>query len=154
MPNDYKICDAFLSRLCLAGEFELFTKPSKSDFLLFFIQRFPDFFRNLAYTDRLYDRVPNIRKPGIIFHSYLDVRPLKNAHFCLSSRAILQDSRIGYLSSCPQGRGAWTPRVNTKILTTQRNRLRIPRGRRRYWRKRQFSFRHYLRVRCHGLKYS
>jgi len=32
-PHDYKICDAFLSRLCLAGEFELFTKPSKSDFL-------------------------------------------------------------------------------------------------------------------------
>jgi len=32
-PNDDKICDAFLSRLCLAGEFELFSRPSKSDFL-------------------------------------------------------------------------------------------------------------------------
>jgi hypothetical protein len=33
-------------------------------------------------------------------------------------RTILQDSRIGQLSSCPQGRGAWMPRVNAKILTT------------------------------------
>ena len=31
-------------------------------------------------------------------------------------RAILQDSRIGQLTSCPQGRGAWAPRVNAKIL--------------------------------------
>jgi hypothetical protein len=32
-PHDYKICDAFLSREIYSGEFELFTKPSKSDFL-------------------------------------------------------------------------------------------------------------------------
>ena len=43
---------------------------------------------------------------------------MKNVQFCSSSRTILQDSRIGQLSSCPQGRGAWTPRVNAKILTT------------------------------------
>jgi hypothetical protein len=32
-PHDCEICTPFLSRLGLAGEFELFTKPSKSDFL-------------------------------------------------------------------------------------------------------------------------
>ena len=32
-PYDYKICTLFLSRCFLAGEFELFTKPSKSDYL-------------------------------------------------------------------------------------------------------------------------
>jgi len=31
-PHDYKICTPFLSRYFLAGEFELFTKPSKPDF--------------------------------------------------------------------------------------------------------------------------
>ena len=35
-----------------------------------------------------------------------------------SSRAILQDSRIGQLPNCPLGRGTWTSRVNAKILTT------------------------------------
>ncbi len=45
-------------------------------------------------------------------------RPLKNANFCSSSRTIPQDSGIGQPSGCPQGRGAWTPRVNAKILTT------------------------------------
>ena len=30
---DYKICTPFLSRCFLAGEFELFTRPAKSDFL-------------------------------------------------------------------------------------------------------------------------
>jgi len=34
-PHDYKICDAFLSREIYSGEFELFTKPSKSDFYEF-----------------------------------------------------------------------------------------------------------------------
>ncbi|RZB38329.1 MAG: hypothetical protein SRB2_00077 [Desulfobacteraceae bacterium Eth-SRB2] len=34
------------------------------------------------------------------------------------AKAILQDSRIGQPPGCPQGRGAWTPRVNAKILTT------------------------------------
>ena len=43
-------------------------------------------------------------------------RPLKNVQFCSRPRAILQDSRIGQLTSCPQGRGAWTPRVDAKIL--------------------------------------
>jgi len=37
------------------------------------------------------------------------------------AKAILQDSRIGQLLSCPKGRGAWTPRVNAKILTTGRH---------------------------------
>ena len=32
-PHDYKIFDAFLSREIYSGEFELFTRPSKSDFL-------------------------------------------------------------------------------------------------------------------------
>jgi len=33
-------------------------------------------------------------------------------------RPIPQDSGIGHPSGCPKGRGAWTPRVNAKILTT------------------------------------
>ena len=38
--------------------------------------------------------------------------------FFVKIKANLQDSRFGQLSSCPLGRGAWMPRVNTKILTT------------------------------------
>jgi hypothetical protein len=32
-PYDCKICDTFLSREIYSGEFELFTKPSKKEFL-------------------------------------------------------------------------------------------------------------------------
>ena len=42
----------------------------------------------------------------------------QNVSVCSRSRAILQDSRIGQQSSCPEGRGAWMPRVNAKILAT------------------------------------
>lgn len=45
------------------------------------------------------------------------LRPLKNVQFCSRSRTIPQDSGIGQQSGCPSGRGAWTPRVNAKILT-------------------------------------
>ncbi len=41
----------------------------------------------------------------------------QNVQFCPRSRAIPQDSGIGSTEGGPEGRGAWTPRVNAKILT-------------------------------------